>query len=179
MKHLIAALIACLFLSSFASATQPQWVTFSTPEGRFSLQFPKQPTADVKDVETVLGTLKMYTYTASSSTVTYMASFADYPNTPEPDRQQPVLDGVRDGVASKLQAKIFEETKISLEGNPGREFRMSKIPENGPELIYHWRIYLVGRRLYQVAAGYYKRDSQSRELPKYFDSFQLMRESKG
>jgi hypothetical protein len=41
------------------------------------------------------------------------------------------------------------------------------------DLIYHWRTYLVGRRLYQVAAAYNKRDSQSRELPKYFDSFQL------
>ena len=174
MKQVMVALITCLFLSSFAVATQPEWVTFSSPEGRFSLQFPKQPTPEVKDVDSVVGKLTMYTYTASSRTVTYMASFADYPSVPEADRQQPVLDAVRNGIAEKLEAKIFEETKISIDGNPGREFRMSKTPQDGPELIYHWRAYLVGRRLYQVAAAYYKRDSQPRELPKYFDSFQLL-----
>ena len=173
MKQVIVALITCLFLSSFAAATQPEWITFSSPEGRFSVQFPKEPTPEVKDVDSVVGKLTMYTYAASSSTVTYMASFADYPSVPEADRQQPVLDAVRNGIAEKLEAKIFEETKISISGNPGREFRMSKT-SNGLDLIYHWRAYLVGRRLYQVAAGYNKRDSQSRELPKYFDSFQLL-----
>ena len=182
MKHVIVSLVSCLLLSSFATATQstqPAWVTFSSPEGRFSLQFPKQPTPDTQEVDSVVGKLKMYTYLSSSSTVTYMASYADYPTVPETDRQQPVLDGVRDGVVRKLEAKLFDETKISIDGNPGREFRMSKTGQDGQELIYHWRAYLVGRRLYQVAAGYYKRDSQSRELPKYFGSFQLLTESKG
>ncbi|HSE31531.1 MAG TPA: hypothetical protein VLA93_08125 [Pyrinomonadaceae bacterium] len=174
MKHLIAALIACLFLSSFTAARQQQeWVTFSSPEGRFSLQFPKKPASDVKEVDSVVGKLTMYTYAASSSTVTYMASFADYPNVPEANRQMAVLDAVRDGVVSKLEARIYDETRISMEGNPGRQFLMTKTVD-GSELIYHWRIYLIGRRLYQVAAAYYKRDSQSRELPKYFDSFQLL-----
>ena len=174
MKHVTLALIACLILSSIATATQPEWVTYSSPDGRFNLQLPKQPTTEVKDVETAVGKLTMYTFTASSSTVTYMASYADYPTVPAADRQQPVLDGVRDGVAAKLEAKIFEETKISLVGNPGREFRMTKTTQDGQELIYHWRTYLVGRRLYQVAAAYYKRDSQPRELPKYFGSFELL-----
>jgi hypothetical protein len=103
-----------------------------------------------------------------------MASFADYPTAPNAERQQPVLDAVRDGVARKMEAKIFEETKISISGNPGREFLMSKVDQNGSDIIYHWRTYLVGPRLYQVAASYYKRDSKSPELLRYFDSFQLL-----
>jgi len=172
MKRVIVALIACLFLSSFAAATQREWVALSSPEGRFSILFPKEPTQELKDVDYVVGKLTMYT--ASSSTVTYMASFADYPSEPGTDRQQPVLDALRDSLASKLEARVFDETKISLNGNPGLEFRISKTLENGQEVIYHWRAYLVGRRLYQVAASYYKRDAQPRELPKYFGSFQLM-----
>jgi hypothetical protein len=172
MKHVIVALITCLFLSSFAAATQREWVAFSSPEGRFSIQFPKEPVQELKDVEYAAGKLAMYT--ASSPTVTYMASFADYPSEPGADRQQLVLNGLRDSLASKLEARVFDETKISLSGNPGLEFRMSKTLENGQEIIYYWRAYVVGRRLYQVAASYYKRDSQPRELPKYFGSFQLL-----
>jgi len=172
MKQVIVAFITCLFLSSFAAATQPEWVAFSSPEGRFIVQFPKEPAQELKDVDYVVGKLTMYT--ASSSTITYMASFADYPSEPGTDRQQLVLDALRDSLASKLEAKVFDETKISLNGNPGLEFRISKTLESGQEVIYHWRAYLVGRRLYQVGAAYYKRDSQPRELPKYFDSFQLV-----
>ena len=171
MKRVIVALIACLFLSSFGAATQREWVAFSSPEGRFRIEFPKEPVQELKDVDYVVGKLTMYS--ASSSTVTYMAAFADYPSEPGADRQQTVFDGLRDSLATKLEARVFDETRISLNGNPGLAFRMSKTLENGQEIIYYWRAYLVGRRLYQVAASYYKRDSQPRELPKYFDSFQL------
>jgi len=103
-----------------------------------------------------------------------MASFADYSRVPDMNEQQIVFDRLRDSLAAKLEARVFSETKISTNGNPGREFLMSKTPEGSAEIIYHWRAYIVGRRLYQVAASYYKRDSKSPELSKYFDSFQVL-----
>ena len=92
---------------------------------------------------------------------------------PDANEQQVVFDRLRDSLAGKLEARVYSETKISTNGNPGREFLMSKTPEGSAEIIYHWRAYIVGRRLYQVAASYYKRDSKSPELSKYFDSFQV------
>ena len=178
MNKFALALIACLFLSlvGITSAAQraDDWVTFNSPEGHFSLQFPKTPTSDVRDIE--LGTEKVtrYVYTATSSAITYMASFADYSRVPDANEQQIMFDRLRDSTAGTLEARVFSETKISINGNPGREFLMSKTPEGSAEIIYHWRAYIVGRRLYQVAASYYKRDSKSPELSKYFDSFQVL-----
>jgi len=178
MKHFSFALIACLFLSwigASTSATQraDDWVTFGSPDGRFSIQFPKTPTSDVRDVDAGSERVTRHEYTATSSAITYMASFADYSRVPDANEQQIVFDRLRDSVAGKLEAKVFSETKISINGNPGREFLMSKTPEGSAEIIYHWRAYIVGSRLYQVAASYYKRDSRSPELSKYFDSIRI------
>ena len=178
MKQFSFALIACLFLSlvGITSATQrgDDWVTFNSPEGRFSLQFPKTPTSGVREVESGTEKVTKYEYTATSSAITYMASFADYSRVPDANEQQIVLDRLRDSTARKLEARVDSETRISINGNPGREFLMSKTPEGSAEIVYHWRAYIVGSRLYQVAASYYKRDSRSPELSKYFDSFQLV-----
>jgi len=178
MKRFSFALIACLFLTlvSVASATQrvDDWVTFNSPEGRFSLQFPKTPASDIRDVDAGAEKVTRYEYTATSSTITYMASFADYSRVPDINEQQIVFDRLRDSLTVKLEARVVSETKISTNGNPGREFLMSKTPEGSAEIVYHWRAYIVGRRLYQVAASYYKRDSKSPELSKYFDSFQVL-----
>ena len=172
MKLVIAALIVCLVVTSFAAATQPEWVTFNSPEGRFSIQFPQQPRADVQELDVAGSKIPVYVYTAGSSTVSYVALFADYPSAPEEDRLQRVLDALRDDLVVKLEARLNDESKITVDGNAGRQFLMTKT--DGSELIYQWRAFVVGRRMYQVAASYYKRDSKSRELPKYFDSFHLL-----
>jgi len=178
MKPFSFALTACLVLTlvGVSSATQgvDDWVSFKSPEGRFSLQFPKTPNSDTRDVDSGTEKVTRYEYTATSSRITYMASFADYSRVPDMNEQQIVFDRLRDSLAAKLEARVFSETKISTNGNPGREFLMSKTPEGSAEIIYHWRAYIVGRRLYQVAASYYKRDSRSPELSKYFDSFQVL-----
>lgn len=178
MKQFSFALIACLFLSllGVTSATQrvDDWVTFNSLEGRFSLQFPKRPASEMRDVDSGAEKVTSYEYTATSSTITYMASFADYSRVPDINEQQIVFDRLRDSLAGKLEARVFSETKISTNGNPGREFLMSRTPEGSAEIVYHWRAYIVGRRLYQVAASYYRRDSKSPELSKYFDSFQVL-----
>lgn len=178
MKSLSFALIACSFLTlvSITSASQrvDDWVTFNSPEGRFSLQFPKTPNSDKRDVDSGSEKVTRYEYTATSSTITYMASFADYSRVPDVNEQQILFDRLRDSLARKLEARVYSETKISTNGNPGREFLMSKTPEDSAEIVYHWRAFIVGRRLYQVAASYYRRDSKSPELSKYFDSFQVV-----
>ena len=178
MNKFALALITCLFLTlvRVSSATQgvDDWVTFHSPEGRFSLQFPKTPNSDTRDVDSGAEKVTRYEYTATSSKITYMASFADYSRVPDINEQQIVFDRLRDSLAGKLEARVYSETRISTNGNLGREFLMSKTPEGSAEIIYHWRAYIVGRRLYQVAASYYKRDSKSPELSKYFDSFQVV-----
>ena len=102
-----------------------------------------------------------------------MLSYADYPNEASSvTQQEAVLDGVRGGVLKGLEAELMSETKVTLNGHPGREFRAKKLSE-GSEVVFSWRILLVGRRLYQMGVVTTKADAESADIQKFFTSFQL------
>ena len=103
-----------------------------------------------------------------------MISYADYPNAAtSPAHEQTVLDKVRDGVLKGTQAALVSETKLTLKGYPGREMQARKIID-GTEMILNWRLFLVGPRLYQMAVGTTKANSESPEIKKFFLSFELV-----
>jgi hypothetical protein len=133
---------------------------------------PNKPAADVKDVDSVVGKLQLHSFTSSNAAAYFMVSYGDYPTEPTADRREKVLDGVRDGVVSSLEGVLLSETKTTIDGYPGREF-LAKKTVDGDELIFSWHIYLVGPRLYQVAAVAKKPDSTSPEITKFFNSFHL------
>jgi hypothetical protein len=164
--------IACRALA-FGFQLPSDWVSFNSPEGHFSVGMPNKPAVDVKDVDSVVGKLQLHSFTASNAVAYFMVSYGDYPNGPTVDRREKVLDGVRDGVISGLDgSSLISETKTTIDGYPGREF-LAKKTVDGDELIFNWHIYLVGPRLYQVAAVAKKPDSTSPEITKFFNSFRL------
>ena len=175
LKKTIATPIIVLFLSAFAFGFQlpSDWVSFKSAEGRFSVGMPKTPTPAVKDVDSALGKLQLYSFTASSSTTFYLACYGDYPTEPGSDRQTVVLDLVRDGVVKGIEGEFIAEKVISIDGHPGREFTAQKALD-GVENIFTWRVYLVGRRLYQVAAVTAASSANSPEIQKFLNSFRLM-----
>jgi len=73
-----------------------------------------------------------------------------------------VLDGVRDGVVTAWK-RFDSETKTTIDGYPGARVPGEKTVD-GDEQIFAWHIYLVGPRLYQVAAVAKKSDSTSPEI---------------
>lgn len=101
-----------------------------------------------------------------------MLSYADYPNEATGADRDKVLDGVIDGVLKGLQAELISQNKVSLNAYPGREMRARRTIE-GSEMIFSWKVVLVGKRLYQMGVGTSKIDSESPEIQKFFMSLQL------
>src|SRR6266550_6580669 len=161
--------IACGAIA-FGFQLPGDWVSFNSPEGRFSVGMPNKPAVDVKEVDSVVGKLQLHSFTASNAAAYFMVSYADYPNEPTSDRRERVLDGVRDGVVSSLEGGLISETKTTIDGYPGREF-VAKKAVDGDEVIFTWHTYLVGPRLYQVAAVANKSQSTSPDITKFFNSF--------
>ncbi len=166
--------IIILLLSTFAFGWQlpADWVSYSSPDGRFSIGMPKTPVEDVKDVESVVGTLKLHSFPSTSATAHFLVSYGDYPTEPAADNREAILDGVRGGVIKGSEGQLISETKITLDGYPGRQFTAKRMLD-GSEIIFNWRIYLVGRRLYQLAAVVNKNNSNSPEIQKFLNSFRL------
>ena len=168
----LLVVIACCAIA-FGFQLPSDWVSFNSPEGRFSVSMPKKPADDVKDVDSVVGKLQLHSFTSSNATAYFMVAYGDYPIEPTVDRREKVLDGVRDGVVNGLDgSSLLSETKTTIDGHPGREF-LAKKTVDGDELIYAWHVYLVGPRLYQVAAVAKKADSTAPEITKFFNSFRL------
>ena len=168
----VVTLLCCGFA---AIAQQPvEWSKLDSTEGRFRALTPSKAESSVSEVPS--GTLKitLYTFSSSNKTGSFMLSYADYPNAAtSPEHEQIVLDKVRDGVLKGTQAALVSETKITLKGYPGREMRAKRTIE-GTEMIFSWRLFLVGKRLYQLAVATTEADSQSPEIKKFLLSFELV-----
>lgn len=177
--------IVVLLVTSLASAFQePEpWRTFNSPEGKFSLLMPTEPKVKVQEVDSAVGKLTLYTYASSNKVAYMMASYGDYPKEPaDAANAEKVLDDVREGVLKSIGGEVISGNKIVLKGRasagaavleyPGREFAAKKTGQDS-EVVYNWRVYLVGRRLYQLAAVTNKADAASPDVPKFLTSFQL------
>ena len=175
LKKISAATSIILLVSCVAVAfqTDKAWPTFDSPEGRFSVLMPTKPTVETKDIDSAVGKLTMYAYSSSSSVGYFMVSFGDYPREAvDAAQREAVLDGVRGGVLKGLEAEIISDEKITFEGYPGREFKAKRTLE-GNEIVFNWKIVLVGRRLYQLAAATSKDNAGSPEIAKFLTSFKL------
>ncbi|HEV2884961.1 MAG TPA: hypothetical protein VGW36_08890 [Pyrinomonadaceae bacterium] len=177
--------IILLLLTTIASAFQAgaPWKTFNSAEGRFSVLMPSDPKVEVKDVDSAVGKLTLYTYSSSSSAGYLMASYGDYPREPSGTAAtEKVLDDVTSGVLKSLGGEKVSENKIKLKGPtyaggtlveyPGREFTANKTLESG-EVVFSWKIYLVGRRLYQLAMVTSKAQAGDPEVQKFLGSFEV------
>jgi hypothetical protein len=177
LKKTCTTLILILLLNTFAFGFQEpeKWPTFNSPEGRFGVVMPTKPKVEVREVDSAVGKLTLYTYSSSTSAASFMASFGDYPNeVTDVAQKEAVLDGVRGGVVNGLEAELVSEEKIMIGANPGRAFTARKAAAGGTEYLFRWRIYLVGRRLYQLGVVVDKKNSAEPDSAKFLTSFQLL-----
>lgn len=175
LKRFSAATSIIVLVSYLAVAfqTDSAWPTFDSPEGRFSVLLPTKPKVEVKDIDSAVGKLTMYTYASSNNVGYFMVSFGDYQNEAKDITQrESVLDGVRGGVVKGLEAEIISENKITFDGYPGREFKAKRTVDKS-EVIFNWKIVLVGRRLYQLAVVTTTADAASPDIAKFLTSFKL------
>ncbi|MFN2532150.1 MAG: hypothetical protein ABR555_12720 [Pyrinomonadaceae bacterium] len=163
--------LACLVAA--AQQDTSSWVFFESPEGRFNIMLPAKPTTNIKTVDSAVGKLSLHYYTSVNNVGSFLFSYGDYPTAPaEEEQRQNVLDGVRGGVLQVMQTKLVSETKISLRGYPGREF-ISTATIDGVDMIFRWKILLVGTRLYQLGVATSKDNADAPDVDKFLTSFQL------
>ncbi|HEY5883382.1 MAG TPA: hypothetical protein VIT88_01775 [Pyrinomonadaceae bacterium] len=175
LKKLYSTLIVTLLCAGFAAAQQPAaWPKLESTEGRFRVLMPTKAEPSVSEVDSATAKINLYSFSSANKVGSFMVSYADYPNAASsPAHEQTVLDGIRGGVLKGLGADMVSETKLTLNGYPGREMRATKIIE-GTEIIFSWRLLLVGRRIYQMGVGTAKADSESPDIKKFFLSFELV-----
>lgn len=147
-----------------ALAQTQEWTKFSSTEGRFSVLMPSQPESDERAKDTPVGRVVMHFFTTRAAGGVFVVSYADYP-VGEAKRE---LDANRDSFLKGMKATLVSESDIKLQDNPGRDIKAER-----DQLSIKSRMYLVGKRYYQLVAITPATLPGNIEADKFLTSFEL------
>lgn len=136
--------VAAWLLLARAEAEVPaeDWVSFNSPDGEFSLKFPAEPETSQTDEPDAV-----YLVTADMSTRVYALAYYDYPQQQVDDYgAEKILEDRMQTGSESISGVVTGHEPFVWNDHPGREFWLDV-----PGGKAHYRIFLVGRRLYQLA----------------------------
>ncbi len=168
---LIVLLAACQGTGQSAATPTPapQWETFHSDEGGFSVQFPAPPKKHLwSDAQSYGGV-----YTSTYQGMTFNAIFvimAANELTP-----QQLMENTRDDHAAELKAKILSSEPSDFNGYPGLTYSLEApdskaLPGGG---IVQGRVYQVNDRLYVIYHAGAKKNSLLPDVKKYLGSLKV------
>ena len=163
-------LISATVASGFQ--TEPDWIKFTSPEGRFSLLLPHEPKLEVVP-DTTNEKLTHNRFSEFETGYAFVIEYFDNITISNPEKY---LDEARDGIVGAIHGTLVRESKISLESNPGRELELSLTTDNGSTVLGRTRIYAVGTSFYSMSYVW-RQDMDSalaaKIADKYFSSIKL------
>ena len=171
MTKKTAAVLSLVLLAALTAQAQTPagWVKFSPAGSPFTIMMPSEPKEDKKTTEDPSGPYTTYLYSSiTPEREIYLAGWVDY----DPRFKftvQAELEANRDNFVKSIKATLLGTTPIKLGTHPGIEFK-AEIPGRADIVS---RVYIVGRRPYQLImvtpAG---RDS-SANRERFFSSFRV------
>ena len=186
MKKLIISLVVLLVVSTtnfsqeHSSNTPPTannskdgWLSYTSPEGRYSVSLPTQPKLESQQASNDEGLkFTQFMATSMSKKAVHMIGYFDLGENVDYN-----LDKGRDGLVSGVKGTLVSESAISLGGYPGRAVRVSAKAGDGEDFVSQARIYLVKNRVYVVQFLSLSVNTNEPEVveaaKKYFDSFSI------
>jgi hypothetical protein len=181
MKKLLLASFT-LFLAAFTCiaqehskpATSPAptantggWVRLNSEEGRFSVLLPELAKDQTETTQSTNGPYTTHLFISKTAKGLFLVGWVDY----DPNFNfgvQSELEANRDNFVKGVKATLTNTSKISFNGHPGLEFTAET-----SEVIFKSRVYIIGRRPYQLIAGTYKGQDDSYNVARFFESFQV------
>ncbi len=146
-------------LAAVGCAKPIQWQTFTSKDGRYSIQMPGTPTSQSQQVKG----LTMHVDKVELGDSAYAVSYIDAAAGVKPD-----LDGAVKGSVNGAKGELIQSKEITIEGKPGREFSFKAADKVGSS-----RIFADGNRLYQILVVGSTTAIGSDNVQKFFTSFKL------
>ena len=140
------------------------WKTYRYVEDNFSADFPAVPQAQPNDGKT--GT--RYFASLENENFAYFVEKAELPDLNKTPEQ--LFEDYVNGAAKGTNSQIKSQKPISLKSYPGREFILES-----DAVIMHFRLYLIGKKLYQVLVVASKSMASRAETDRFLNSFALLK----
>ena len=154
-------LLAAVFLLTGCA----RWEDYSSKEGRYSVKFPGKVKTETRSLPTPLGTLTMSAALTESKDDAFMVAYADLP------RAAFDYKAAVQGMVNTWSGKVLYEKPVTIDGHEGYEFEAEITkPAKG---YAAGRLFLHGKRIYQVVALGSKTRADSSKVQKFWDSFKI------
>ena len=148
-------------------AANSGWVHFASEEGRFSVLMPETPTDQIETKETPHGPYTTHLFIVKDTTNVYLIGWVDYHPSFNFDRMAE-LDANRDNFVRGINAKLVSSSRTKIDGYSALEFTAETA-----DRTFKSRVYMVGRRPYQIVIGSPKGLDDSVNVNRFFNSFKV------
>ena len=143
------------------------WVKFTSDAGRFSVLMPEIPTDKTETVNSEHGPYTTHLFVVRDTTNVYLIGWVDYDPSFNFNRQSE-LEANRDNFVKGISAKLLSTRTFNIDGYPALEFSAET-----DDRVFKSRVYMVGRRPYQIVIGSPKDSDESASLNRFFNSFKV------
>jgi len=143
------------------------WVQFISDTGRFSVLMPETPIDKTETVQSEHGPYTTHLFIVRDTTSVYLIGWVDY----DPDfnfNRQSEMEANRDNFVKGINAKLLSTRALTIDGYPALEFTAETA-----DRTFTSRVYMVGRRPYQIVIGSPKGRDDSVNLNRFFKSFKI------
>ena len=159
----IAVVAAAVWLLSPALAAA---FDFKDDDGRFSAQFPAEPTLDRQEGASPSGPHVHFTWEVDVEDRHFSVTYTEYTTPPVKNYDKNVM-----GLLAATKGRLMSQAKIEQGGIDGREV-VTLLPDNA---VIRQRLFQVGNRLYQaVYAGPFGTESRQ-DVEAFMTSFQILK----
>jgi hypothetical protein len=143
------------------------WVKFISDDGRFSVLVPDSPTEKTETTDSTHGPYTTHLFVVKDTSSVYLIGWVDYDPSFNFNRQAE-LEANRDNFVKGLNATLVSTRSTVINGYSAIEFTA----EAGDRL-FKSRVFLVGRRPYQIVIGSPKTMDNATVMNRFFNSFKV------
>jgi hypothetical protein len=143
------------------------WVRYDSAVGRFSVLMPEIPKDTVETKESEHGPYTTYLFIARDERNVYLIGWVDYDAKFNFNRQSE-MEANRDNFVKGVKATLTGS--LTIDG-----YQVLEFTADTADRTFKSRVYMVGRRPYQIVIGYPKEDETVAPVGRFFNSFKVSR----
>ena len=145
------------------------WVKFTSENGRFSVLMPEIPPEKTETVDSSHGPYTTHLFVVKDTTSVYLIGWVDYDPSFNFNRQAE-LEANRDNFVKGISATLTSSKATVIDGYSAIEFTADTA-----DRTFKSRVFMVGRRPYQLVIGSPKGMDDTASVERFFNSFKVGR----
>lgn len=143
------------------------WVRFTSDGGLFSVLMPVIPEEKTETTQSEHGPYTTHLFIARDINNVYLIGWVDYDPGFNFNKRSELMAN-RDNFVKGIKATLVSSQTVTLDGYQALEFQAETA-----DRVFKSRVYMVGRRPYQIVIGYPKEINDPGTVSRFFNSFKV------